>query len=394
MQTGLMSSSLRGSPSGAIYIRKLRRTSSLAALFALAIAGNSATLTIQNQTIGPGQSDIAAVSLSSAGQAVSALQFDLECDPGLTVLLFPGAQSEASGKALYATFLPGGSLRVVVVGINQANIGDGQVLRPLVRVDAQATQGSAGIRITNPSATAPNGAPVELSPTSAIVTIQSGATSTSSPPVGVFNAASLLPGPVSPGEIVTIIGGPDLTWTSSVLFNGLPAPILYAGAGQANAVAPMGLEAGGPVTVRVTTTESQEIAAAAAPAAPAIFTVGSAGFGPGAILNADYTLNSSSNAAAAGSVISLYATGFGLLSAPTADGQVVPGPVSTALPVSATIGGVRAEVLYAGAAPGLIAGVVQINVLIPAGVPPNSAAPVSLSAGPYTTPAGVTVSIR
>jgi uncharacterized protein (TIGR03437 family) len=64
------------------------------------------------------------------------------------------------------------------------------------------------------------------------------------------------------------------------------------------------------------------------------------------------------------------------------------------LPVSATIGGVRAEVLYAGAAPGLIAGVVQINVLIPAGVPPNSAAPVSLSAGPYTTPAGVTVSIR
>jgi uncharacterized protein (TIGR03437 family) len=390
-----MATSETGSPGETVYIGKFRLLSSLFALFALVIPGSSATLTIQNQTIGPGQSDIAAVSLSSGGEAVSALQFDLECDPGLTIRLFPGVQSETSGKALYATFLPGGSLRVLVVGINQANIGDGEVLQPLVRVDTQATTGSAGIRIMNPLATAPDGAAVKLEATSAIVTIQSGVTSTSRPPVGVFNAANLLPGPVSPGEIVTIFGGPDLTRTSSVLFNGLSAPILYAGVGQVNAVVPMGLGASGTVTVQVTTTQPlYEISTAVAPAAPAIFTVGSAGFGPGAILNQDYTLNSFSNAAAAGSVISLYGTGFGLLSPSMSDGQIATEAIPTALAVSATIGGVRAQLLYAGAAPGLIAGVVQINLRIPEGLPPNSAAPVSLSAGPYTTPAGVTVSIR
>jgi uncharacterized protein (TIGR03437 family) len=373
----------------------LWRISSTVVLCALAIPISAATLTIQNQTIGPGQSDIAAVSFSSEGQTVTSLQFDLEYDPGLTIRLFPGAQSEASGKTLYSTFLPGGSLRIIVVGINHANIGDGQVLRPLVRVDAQASPGSAGIRIINPLATASDGVPVELVPVSAVVTIQSGATVTSPPPVGVFNAASLLPGPVSPGEIVTVLGGPELTWTSSVLFNGLPAPILYAGPGQVNAIAPMNLQPGSTATVRIMTTlPLDEIPMAVVPASPAIFTSGSAGHGPGAILNEDYTPNSFSNVAAAGSIVSLYGTGFGLLSQSTADGQVATGAVPTALPVSATIGGVPAEVSYAGAAPGLIAGVVQINVRIPEGLPPNPAAPISLSAGPYTTAVGVTVSIR
>lgn len=382
-------------PGDANSIRKPGWIRPLVALCALAIPGSSATLTIENRTIGAGQSDIAAVSLSSAGQAISALQFDLECDPGLTIRLFPGDQSDASGKALYTTYFSGGSLRVVVAGINQANIRDGLVLRPLVRVDAQATPRSAGIRIVNPLATTPDGAAVELEPASAIITIPSGATAPSVPPLGIFNAASMLPGPVSPGEIVTILGGPDLTWTSSVFFNDLPAPILYTGAGQANVAVPMGLEPGRTVAVRITTSlPLDEIPVAAAPAAPAIFTQGSTGFGPGAILNEDYTLNSVSNAAAVGSVISLYGTGFGLLSSSTADGRVVTGPIPTALPVSATIGGVRAEVLYAGAAPGLIAGAVQINVRIPEVLAPDSSAPVSLSAGPYTTPAGVTVSIR
>ena len=390
-----MPKSETGSPGQAIYIRNLRRISWLVVLSVSAVPISAATLAIQNQTIGPGQSEIAAVSFFSEGQAISALQFDLECDAALTVLLFSGAQSDASGKTLHATYLPGGSVRILVIGINRANIADGQVLRPLIRVDAQSSPGSAGIRILNPMATTADGAAVDLAPVSAVVTIQPGTIVTSAPPVGIFNSASFLPGPVSPGEIVTILGGPDLTRTSSVSFNDLSAPILYAGAGQVNAVAPMNLEPGKTVIVRIATTQPvREIPIAVAPAEPALFTVGSAGFGPGAILNEDYTLNSSASAAASGSVISLYGTGFGLLSAPTADGEIATGPVPTALPVSATIGGVRAEVFYAGAAPGLIAGAVQINVRIPAGLPPNSAAPVSLSAGPYTTPAGVTVSVR
>jgi uncharacterized protein (TIGR03437 family) len=390
-----MATFVTGSPGKVVYTRNLQFISPLMALYALAVPISAATLTIENRTISPGQSDIAAVSFSSDGQAVSALQFDLECDPGLTILLFPGAQSDASGKTLYSTHLPGGSVRILVIGTNQANIGDGQVLRPLVRIDAGVAPGSAGIRIANPMATAPDGAPVPLAPVSAVVTIQPGATVASPPPVGIFNAASLLPGPVSPGQIITILGGTDLARTSSVSINFVPAPILYAGAGQVNAVAPMNLEPGKTAIVRIATIGPvREVPMAVTPAAPAIFTAGAAGFGPGAILNEDSTLNSFSNAATPGSVISLYGTGFGLLSLPTADGEIATGPLPTALPVSATIGGVRAEVFYAGAAPGLIAGAVQINVRIPEGLPPDSAAPVSLSAGPYTSPAGVTVSIR
>jgi len=42
-------------------------------------------------------------------------------------------------------------------------------------------------------------------------------------------------------------------------------------------------------------------------------------------------------------------------------------------PVTAFIGGIQAVVGYAGAAPGFVAGVMQINVQVPAGVPAGSA---------------------
>ncbi len=133
---------------------------------------------------------------------------------------------------------------------------------------------------------------------------------------------------------------------------------------------------------------------AATPAAPAIFTVSGNGTGPGAILNEDYTVNSFSNPAAPGSVILVYATGFGPLSPPAADGEIATAAAPTTLTVSARIAGIPSEVTYAGAAPGLIAGVVQINVRIPKGAGPNPAAPILLSAGSAATPAGVTVALQ
>ena len=100
------------------------------------------------------------------------------------------------------------------------------------------------------------------------------------------------------------------------------------------------------------------------------------------------------NPAAAGSVVMVYGTGFGSLDPPAADGEIAGFPARTTLPVSASIGDLPAEVLYAGAAPGLVAGVVQVNLRIPSGLAPNLAAPVSVTIGSATTPAGVTVSIR
>ena len=85
--------------------------------------------------------------------------------------------------------------------------------------------------------------------------------------------------------------------------------------------------------------------------------------------NQDGTLNSASNAAAAGSVVVLYATGLGQTSPPQLDGVRESSLVlaETVIPVNVTIGGMPAQVIYAGSAPGQIAGVMQVEAVVPAG---------------------------
>jgi uncharacterized protein (TIGR03437 family) len=129
-------------------------------------------------------------------------------------------------------------------------------------------------------------------------------------------------------------------------------------------------------------------------AVPGIFTQSATGVGPGAILNQDYTINSFSNPARVGSMIAVYGTGLGPLQVAGADGQLAEDAVSTVLPVTATVGGIPAEVTYAGAAPGLVTGVMQVNLRIPNEVMPGPAAPILLSVGSAATPAGVTVSVE
>jgi uncharacterized protein (TIGR03437 family) len=90
----------------------------------------------------------------------------------------------------------------------------------------------------------------------------------------------------------------------------------------------------------------------------------------------------------------LFGTGFGALNPLPADGQIEQILASTPSPVTATIAGVSAAVIYAGAAPGLIGGVMQINVRVPEGLNANLATPISLSMGSFATAARVTVSIQ
>ncbi|MBZ5584357.1 MAG: hypothetical protein LAQ30_19520, partial [Acidobacteriia bacterium] len=59
--------------------------------------------------------------------------------------------------------------------------------------------------------------------------------------------------------------------------------------------------------------------------------------------------------------------------------------------VTATIGGKTAEVQYAGGAPGLVAGTMQVNLKVPEGVEPGSAVEVVLKVGGISSPAGVTI---
>ena len=125
---------------------------------------------------------------------------------------------------------------------------------------------------------------------------------------------------------------------------------------------------------------------------PGIFSYDSSGTGEGAILNQDNSVNSAANPAARGSVIQLYATGGGAM--PGAVEGTLAQPPYVQLPATARVGGIAAQVEYAGEAPGIIVGVLQINIVVPAGVTPGSAVSVDVTIGAATSKAGVTVAVK
>jgi uncharacterized protein (TIGR03437 family) len=230
----------------------------------------------------------------------------------------------------------------------------------------------------------------------------------------VVNGASFLNGPIAPGEIVTIFGagvgptqlvqaspgaggayGTDLA-SVRVRINGILAPLLHARFDQIGLVVPYAVGAANSATVEVEFAgiKSNTITAAVTPASPAFFTAGSTGRGQALILNQDGTFNSPANPADRNSIIVLYATGAGTTDPPSADGQPARPPYpKPRLPVMVTAGTVSAEVLYAGAAPELVSGVLQVNIRVPASVAPSASVPVVLTVGSAASP-DVTVAIR
>jgi uncharacterized protein (TIGR03437 family) len=119
-------------------------------------------------------------------------------------------------------------------------------------------------------------------------------------------------------------------------------------------------------------------------AVPALFTVDGTGHGQAAILNQDGTVNSTANPAARGSVISVFMTGAGRMTPPQPDGSL--GPASapfpqTVLAAACSLG----QVLYAGAAPGLVAGAVQVNVQISAGASTGDRVAIVVYIGNYAS---------
>jgi uncharacterized protein (TIGR03437 family) len=229
----------------------------------------------------------------------------------------------------------------------------------------------------------------------------------------VANAASGSQSGIAPGEVVTIQGinlGPGTPVTSQagpsgvittpngvqVLFDGVPAPVLYASAGQINAVVPFSATLQvARVQVRFQGRPSMPFPVPVVPAEPGIFTSNGSGRGAALVMNQDGSLNSPGNAAKPGSVIVLYATGLGALSPAPRDGELLrpeslPKPV---LPVSAEVGGLPAQVLYAGSAPGMVAGVIQINLQLPGGVTPAPDVPVVVRADAWVTRQTATVAI-
>jgi len=224
----------------------------------------------------------------------------------------------------------------------------------------------------------------------------------------VVNAASLLAGPIAPGEIVSIFGlnmGPATPATGAidstglaqtqVLFGGQPAPLFYAQDSEITAQVPYEIAGLSKVDVEIIYQGQSRgtVNVPVAASAPAIFTV-SAGTGLAEAVNQNGTLNSTVDAAPRGSVISLYATGEGVTNPAGIDGQPAasssPQPV---LPTTITIGGMTADVLYAAETPGFV-GLFLVNARIPATLPTTGLVPVVLTVGTAASQNGVTIAVR
>ena len=63
-------------------------------------------------------------------------------------------------------------------------------------------------------------------------------------------------------------------------------------------------------------------------------------------------------------------------------------------PVTVTIGGISAQVQYAGGAPGAVAGLTQINAVVPANAPTGPSVPVVIQIGTWQSQAGVTMAVQ
>lgn len=218
--------------------------------------------------------------------------------------------------------------------------------------------------------------------------------------LGIDNAASFQSGAPAPGEIVAIFGagmgpeapafeqiGPDgLVSTElagvKVYFDNIPAPLPYAQSNQINAIVPWEMNThvlmpGNPnaqVHVEYNGVSTNTVTVPVAGAAPGIFVVNYT-TGQAAILNQNGTLNSPSNPAPPGSVISIFGTGGDFVQAGGVDGAFWPlnQLVHFSSPATVSFGALSTEVLYGGSAPTLVSGVFQVNAMVPASLAPGSA---------------------
>jgi uncharacterized protein (TIGR03437 family) len=128
-----------------------------------------------------------------------------------------------------------------------------------------------------------------------------------------------------------------------------------------------------------------------ADAAPGIFTLAQSGSGQGAILNQDYSVNGPNNRIARGQVLMVFLTVGGENGK---DGELAQGIQQHPMNPTARVGGMDAQVIYAGPSPGLIWGLTQVNVIVPADAPSGAAVPIVITFGNRSTQAGVTIAVK
>ena len=201
----------------------------------------------------------------------------------------------------------------------------------------------------------------------------------------------------SNGSVLSSIGGVRVTFLPS----NSAAPLIYASSGQINAVVPYEI-AGSlnpSLVVKFVGQTSNVYPLTLTTTVPALFTLNGSGTGPAAAVNENGSINSLTNPAVKGSTVVFYLTGEGQTTPPGVTGKVT--TVSSAppltpqplLPVAVLINGQPAPVTWFGEAPGVVSGVMQLNVQIPVGTP-SGTVPIEVSIGGSNSPSGVTISVQ
>jgi uncharacterized protein (TIGR03437 family) len=222
----------------------------------------------------------------------------------------------------------------------------------------------------------------------------------------VINAATLGSGAIAPGEILTILSpgvqpAPVSLFrlltratrpppnTVHALFSGEPAMVVDAAEGRVTVVVP--------TSVRNRTTTDVQISnngryfsvndIPVAPTAPGIFTIDGSGRGSIVATNANATANGTSNPVAAGSIVTIFATGLGI--SPDTD----LGVKAYSEPLTVTIGNEVCPVLRNGAIEDL-PGVALITLLVPMALQQSRGQlPIIISTPSSASSAGATISV-
>jgi uncharacterized protein (TIGR03437 family) len=201
---------------------------------------------------------------------------------------------------------------------------------------------------------------------------------TQASPTSIVNAASFATGPVAPGSLISIFGSnlangtdwapaaslPSGLGGTTVWINGAPAPLEFVSPTQINAQVPFGAPTGpASAVLQLMGMPPVSMEFSIVPAAPGIFTNGR---NQASVQNADGSFNTPENPASAGSRVSVYLTGLGIVAPPVSDGEPASTdtPARAVYPVTARIGQNDVSVSFAGLSPRSV-GVYQVDLVAP-----------------------------
>jgi uncharacterized protein (TIGR03437 family) len=212
----------------------------------------------------------------------------------------------------------------------------------------------------------------------------------------VRNAFSLQPGPVAPGEIVSLglpgfvpgqrvdIGFNVLAPLTTnlagvqVLFDGRPAYLITVDSGRVVCIAPVEISGrtNTAIQVSINGAMSNVLNASVAATALGLLSADGSGAGQANARNSDGSVNGQRNPAAAGTTVTLYLTGAGVTNPAEMDGVVA---TSSSIAPVATISSGSATPTSVQALPGFVPGIFAIGFAVPANPPPTQGIGVSTS---------------